>query len=98
LQDAFETLWIQAEEDEELEHLARDAQENFKSALNQRGYALAQELDKNIDCYYFLFYDVTGAEHDPPEGCPNCSQTLKPLQDANGFRRKQACHACKIVL
>ncbi len=89
LQLSMENLWLQSGP---YEDFARAELENFESHINQRGYQLAQELNTQIPCDYFLFQDEGVENYSAPDACPRCAVSLVP----DGKWRR--CQECKIVI
>lgn len=75
---------------------ARDELLDLASAMNQRGFAVREQLDPVRRCYLGIFQPEGEDDYVTPRLCPVCSRPL--ISYERGIFPQLVCDHCSVVL
>ncbi|HEU4583365.1 MAG TPA: DUF2310 family Zn-ribbon-containing protein [Polyangiaceae bacterium] len=91
LYDGIDRLWLDSGP---YESWARAQLESWQSAINVRGYAVAQRINDTRRCYYWLFRDES-MDSAAQMRCPRCAHEYSEY--GGSVIKQLVCERCSIV-
>jgi hypothetical protein len=91
--DAIDRLWLDSRE---YEDWAKEQLSDISSAVNVRGRAVQDQLNRLRRCYYWFFQDASSDDYEPMKECPSCGKPLLPY--THGIFPQLVCEPCSLII